>query len=177
MSHESRRPEVQAPRPALYVRIDLPAGNPWLPIALRRIGRGRLLLIRVLGGFLILLGLLVMLTRRPLDIGLGLVMIIIGGYVIAIPLLLMRYAIRGLPRYLRSEPGVLEISDTGVRQTYTHVRSEHDWPAFERAVERPDMWILYLSRSLALYVPKQPLTDAQRAEITGLLASRGLVPA
>ncbi len=161
----------------MYVRIDIPAGSPWLPVALRRIGRARLRLIRILGGFLILLGLLVMLNRRPVDIGLGVVAIILGGYVIAIPLVLIRYGMRGLPKYLRSEPGVLEISDTGVRQTYTHVRSEHDWPAFERVADRPDMWILYLSRSLALYVPKQPLTDAQRAEVSGLLASRGLVPA
>jgi hypothetical protein len=161
----------------MYMRIEIPAGSPLVPIALRRIGRARLRLIRILGASLVLMGLLVMLRGRPVDIGLGVVAIVIGGYVIAIPLLLIRYGMRGLPRYVRSEPAVLEISDTGVRQAYTHVRTEHEWPAVERVVEHPDMWILYLSRTLALYVPKEPLTDAQRAEIGSLLASRGLVAA
>src|SRR5436309_3528792 len=96
-------------RVVMYVRIELPVGNPWQPLALRRAGRARLRLIRILGAVLVVLGLPNLFTGELVGVMLGTFLVLVGGYVIALPTALIRYAMRGLPKIAQTEPAVLEI--------------------------------------------------------------------
>jgi hypothetical protein len=83
-------------------------------------------------------------------------------------------AVKLQPRYARTEPGVIEITDGGVTQTYPSVRIAFAWSAFVRVVETPQMWLLYTGRSSVIYVPKQPLTQAERSAMAAHLTGSGI---
>jgi YcxB-like protein len=158
------------------IRVELPPNNEWLEVALRRASRKQLLRVRVIAGAVVAAGGLLVVASfgDPGAVAPATVLIGLGCLLLWVAWRSPRQAVRRQPRYVRSEPTVLEVTDRGFAQTYPSARSELAWSAFERVVETPDMWLFYTGRLHVLYLPKQPLNEADQAELRAFVAGRQL---
>jgi hypothetical protein len=161
----------------LDIRIELPPNSDWLPRALRRATKAALLRARIVAGVLTAFGALLLIPSfngDPDTLGPAVGLMVFGALMLSLTWRAPGRAMRRLPRYLRTEPMVLELTDHRLTQTHLSARAELHWPAFERAVETPDLWLLYLGRYQVMYVPKGPMDESQRAQFAAHLAACGL---
>jgi hypothetical protein len=166
----------------MRIHIDLPPGNAWLPLAVRHASRRGLTRLRFVAGTVILIGILS--VRSGVSPATGITDasdVWVGGAAIVIGILWLWLAWRApgravkvQPRYMLTEPGVIEITDAGVTQTYPSATIAFAWSAFVRMVETPQMWLLYTGRISVIYVPKEPLTEAERAELADRIGRSGI---
>jgi hypothetical protein len=166
----------------MHVRIDLVPGNAWLPLAVRQASRRGLTRLRIVAGVLIVIGGLsawsgISPTRGVVDatdLGVGGALLVTGCLWLLVAQRSPGRAVKLQPRYVLTEPGVIEVTDSGVVQTYPSAQIAFAWSAFVRVVETPQMWLLYTGRVGAIYVPKEPLTEAQRAELAAHINGIGI---
>jgi hypothetical protein len=168
----------------MRMHIDLPPGDAWLLLAVRQASRRGVTRLRVVAGALIVIGVLSAWSgvssttgvTDPSDLVVGGALILVGLLWLLLAQRAPRRAVRLQPRYMLTEPGVIEITDTGVTQAYPSAQIAVAWSAFVRMVETPQMWLLYTGRISVIYVPKEPLTDAERSELADHI-NRVRVPA
>jgi hypothetical protein len=158
------------------IRIELPPNNEWLPKAISRASRRSLLPIRIMAAVFGLLAVLLAVAgvADPTSFAPAAVFLAVAGFLLWAAWRAPRLAVRRQPRYMRTEPAVLEIGASGVIQRWVSARAHLDWPAFERVAETPDLWLLYLGPMHVMYVPKALLSEAERAELATWFADRGL---
>jgi hypothetical protein len=169
----------------MQVQIDLVPGNAWLPLAIRQASRRGLSRLRIAAGVLIVIGVLSTVSglsvstgvTDPSDVVVGAAVIVAGCLLLLSAQRAPGRAVKLQPRYALTEPGVIEITDAGVTQTYPSARIAFAWSAFVRVVETPQIWLLYTRRISVIYVPKEPLTETQRAEMAAHISRIGLATA
>ena len=166
----------------MQININLPPGNAWLLLAVRQASRRGLTRLRVIAGVLIAIGCLSALsgvsrTTGGTDTGnlvVGALLIVVGFLWLWLARRAPGRAVKLQPRYMLTEPGFIEITDVGVTQTYPSARIAFAWSAFVRTVETPEMWLLYVGRISVIYVPKEPLTEAERSELAAHISRTGI---
>jgi len=166
----------------MQMHVNLPPGNAWLPLAVRQASRRGLTRLRIVAAALIVIGGLSAWSGLSLTTGVTDPSdVVVGGAVIVVGVLWLWLARRApgravklQPRYMLTEPGVIEITDAGVTQIYPSARIAFAWSAFVRMVETPQMWLLYTGRISVIYVPKEPLTEAERAELADHIGRAGI---
>jgi hypothetical protein len=166
----------------MRININLPPGNAWLLLAVRQASRRGLTRLRIIAVVLIVVGCLSALSGVSLTTGVTDTSdLVVGGVLIVVGFLWLWLARRApgravklAPRYMLTEPGLIEITDVGVTQTYPSARIAFAWSAFVRTVETPEMWLLYTGRMSVIYVPKEPLTEAERSELAAHISGTGI---
>jgi hypothetical protein len=161
----------------VQIRIEVPPGDEWLVRAIRSVSRRMLMPYRVVGWVFLPIGLLLGLAALadPALAIMAIVLVVVSGLMFWAAWRTPRQAMRRQPRYMKAEPMTMEITERGLSQVYPSVRVNVVWPAFERAVETRDLFLLYLGPLHAFYVPISLLADADRAQLRTFLVDRGLL--
>ncbi len=166
----------------MRMHVNLPPGNAWLPLAVRHASRRGLTRLRIVAGTVIIIGALSVRSgvspatgiTDASDVWVGGVAIVIGVLWLWLAWRAPGRAVKLQPRYMLTEPGLIEITDAGVTQIYPSARIEFAWSAFVRTVETPQMWLLYTGRISVIYVPKEPLTGSERSELADRIGRTGI---
>jgi YcxB-like protein len=131
-------------------------------------------LVRAMGIVLLVLGVLLILLEPTGPIGYG--ALVLGlFFLLAMAPITVRRTIGMQPAAARHDHR-LTIDDDGVGSSFPLFEHRYRWPMVQRVVETPEVWYLMMGRVQAVVVPKEHLTDDQRAEFAAFLAGFRPVP-
>jgi hypothetical protein len=149
----------------------------WRAVFRHMLRRG-ILRLRLVGGVLMLLGLVVV----AIDVGtpadfwpLGALLIGLGlGYALVLPGKALRASLRRLPPALQ-QPQRIELTDRSVQMISPLVSIEYAWAAFVRIEEIPGVLLLMVARNQVLPVPIGGLAPHELAQLREFVANREFV--
>lgn len=126
--------------------------------------------LRILGVVLILLGLALVALEpaKPLAYGalvLGLV------FVVAIAPITVAQSVR-MQSHVIKDGLHMRLDDESVTVTYPLVESRFQWAGLDRAIETPEVWYIMFGKLQAISVPKDLMTEEQRAEFGAFVNRR-----
>ncbi|HTJ39863.1 MAG TPA: YcxB family protein [Dactylosporangium sp.] len=152
----------------------------WVPYDERRLRRTlqfilrpQMKRIRIMGGVVIVLGLIVLALDPSAAVAYGLV--VLG--------LLFVFAIGPITvaRSVRMQSNVIKdgfhmtLDDEWATMSYPLAESRFRWAGLERIIETPEVWYAMFGKMQAIPIPKDPMTEEQRAEFAAFVD--GLQPA
>ena len=153
------------------IRAELPPGDGWLVDAVRRGNRWSLWRDRVFAVTVAALGVVVFILVPDLrDVDLAVALVASGGFVLVAVRQQPRLSADAAPRFVRTEPSLVEIGEVTIRQTFLSARAEYTWAAFDRVSDTPAMWILHVGTRQALYLPKSAFGTGDRERLAVFLA-------
>ncbi|WP_248959997.1 YcxB family protein [Sphaerisporangium perillae] len=124
-------------------------------------------LIRILGGVLIVLG-LALLALDP-STPLAYLAVILGLlFVVAIAPITLTWSMRAQSNVIKDGSHVT-LDDEWVTVTYPLAESRFRWAGLGRAIETPEVWYIMFGKIQAVTIPKDPMTDEQRAEFAAFV--------
>ena len=139
----------------------------------RFILRPQLKVIRILGGVLIVLGLALVALDPAMVTAYGAV--ILGlAFVGAIAPITVARSVRMQSDVIK-DGCQMTLDDQGVRVTYPLAESRLRWAGLDRVIETPEVWYAMFGKMQAFTIPKDPMTEEQRAEFAAFV--NGLQPA
>ncbi|MEV4141125.1 YcxB family protein [Dactylosporangium sp. NPDC049742] len=148
----------------------------WVPYDERRLRRTIAVVMRpqvrrmrIMGGILLALGALLIATGGPLEL---IVMTLVLGVLIATvigPLTASR-AVR-MQSHVIKDGFQMTLTDEWVGVVYPLVESRYRWAGVDSVVETPDAWYMMLGKVQSLTIPKDTMTDEQRAEFAAFLVA------
>ncbi|MFC6020843.1 YcxB family protein [Plantactinospora solaniradicis] len=135
--------------------------------------RPQMRLVRILGGVLFVLGLgLVALEPSAsvayLAVVLGLV------FVTAIAPITVARSMRMQSNVIK-DGFHMTLDDEWVTMSYPLAESRFRWAGLDRVIETPEAWYVMFGKIQAITIPKEPMTEEQRAEFVAFVS--GLQPA
>ncbi|MFC8531467.1 YcxB family protein [Nocardia sp. NPDC057227] len=154
----------------MHITIDLPYDEHLLRRTLRHLLRRSVLIYRILGLSVALVGALLALADGTRELG---IVYIAAGFLVAVlsgPLLL-RWVIR------RQSPALT----AAVRMTFTDehfsasgplFEARYHWAIFSSITDTPEAWLLMVGKFQAITVPKAAMTADQRQTFAAFLARR-----
>ncbi|MCW3816884.1 YcxB family protein [Micromonospora sp. DR5-3] len=157
----------------MQISMRVPYDEKRLRRTLQFILRPQLRLVRILGGVLIVLG-LALVALDP-STSLAYVALVLGLlFVFAIAPITVARSVRMQSNVIRD--GLhLTLDDEWVTLIYPLVESRLRWAGLDRVIETPEVWYIMFGKIQAITVPKEPMTEEQRAEFGAFV--NGLHPA
>lgn len=155
--------------------FEVPYDAQQLRRTIRFLVRNQLMLIRILGGVLALLGLLLVVLEPSETFGYAAV---VGGLVLVLaigPILVtigMRMQAAAIKQAFR-----LTLNDEWLQISYPLAESRLWWAGLGRAVETPDAWYVMFGKAQAVVVPKGVMAPQQQAEFADFVARLRPAPA
>jgi hypothetical protein len=129
---------------------------------LRFLLRPQLKLIRIMGGVLIVLG-LILVAMDPSDPVAYLAMSLGLLFAVAVAPIAMAQSMRAQSDVIKDGFHVT-LDDEWVTVVYPLAESRFRWAGLGRVVETPEVWYIMFGKVQAVTIPKYPMTDEQRAE-------------
>lgn len=152
----------------MQITLSVPYDAQLLRRTVKFLVRPQLRRVRLLGGVIILLGLLVLLLD-PAD-AVAYAMVACGvGFVFVVPPLTVAFALRAQSDAVRQGFN-MTLDDDGVRVTYPLVESRYQWAALDRVVETPEAWYLMCGKAQAMTMPKDAMAPEQQTEFAAFAA-------
>lgn len=130
--------------------------------------RPQLKFIRIMGGVLSVLGLLIVALDPTDPIGYGAVVLGLA-FVFAVGPIAIARTIRMQAPALRAD-GHLTLDDEWVTVSLPLVESRLRWAGLARVVETPEVWYVMFGKMQAVAIPKELMSAEQRAEFAAFLA-------
>jgi len=129
--------------------------------------RPQLKLIRILGGVLIVLGLALVALDPSAAMAYGAV--ILGlVFVVAIAPITVARAVRMQSNVIKDGCHIT-LDDEWVTVTYPLAESRFRWAGLDRVIETPEVWYAMFGKIQAVPIPKEPMTEEQRAELAAFV--------
>ncbi|MGW3471493.1 YcxB family protein [Saccharopolyspora sp. NPDC000995] len=147
--------------------FEVPYDAQQLRRTIRFLVRNHLMLIRILGGLLALLGLLLVVLDPSEPFGYtavvgGLLLVLaIGPILVAVAMRMQAAAIKQGFR--------LVLNDEWMQISYPLCESRLWWAGLGRAVETPEVWYVMFGKAQAVVVPKGVMTPQQQAEFAAFV--------
>ncbi|GAB4582260.1 YcxB family protein [Nocardia sp. IFM 10818] len=139
---------------------------------LRFVMRGQFNFYRVMGGFIVLLGLF-MLTLEPTN-PIGYFFVALGLlFAFAVGPLTVAWSMRMQASAIR-DGSHMTLDDEWVTMIYPLVESRFRWAGLGRVIETPEVWYIMFGKLQAVTVPKELMTEEQRAVFSSFV--NGLQP-
>jgi hypothetical protein len=151
----------------VQISMQVPHDEKRLRRTLRFLLRPQLKLIRIMGGVLIVLG-LVLVALDPSDPIAYLAMILGLLFVVAVAPIAMAQSMRAQSDVIRDGFHVT-LDDEWVTVAYPLAESRFRWAGLGRVVETPEVWYIMFGKVQAVTIPKAPMTDEQRAEFAAFV--------
>jgi hypothetical protein len=152
----------------------------WVPYDEKRLRRTLLFIlrpqlksVRILGGVLIVLGLALVALEPSMPMAYG--ALVLG------PLFVVAIAPITVARSVRMQSNVIKdgfhmtLDDEWVTVAYPLAESRFRWAGLGRVIETPEVWYIMFGKLQAITIPKDLLTEEQRAEFAAFV--NGLQPA
>ncbi|MET7420120.1 YcxB family protein [Dactylosporangium sp. NPDC005555] len=125
--------------------------------------------IRILGAVCSALGLLLLMIGGP--VGLAAAAVVVGLVCLTLVGPITVRVTVGMQPALIKDGFHLSLTDEWLAVVYPLAESRYRWAGLDHVAETPEAWYLLLGKAASLFVPKAPMTDAQRAEFTAFLAA------
>jgi hypothetical protein len=161
----------------VHIVIDVPPDPTRWRAAFRHVLRAPMRRVRVLGGVLILLGLVLILLRSDnfTVVWLSATVIAMGlAYALLLPARAIRRSLRRLPLTLQ-QPQHIELTDRSLRLTSPLVSSEYAWAAFVRTELVPGYLMLMVGKYQVMPVPVDGLTPAELDQLREFVANQAFI--
>ncbi|MFD0578533.1 YcxB family protein [Dactylosporangium darangshiense] len=129
--------------------------------------------IRIMGGVLIVLGLGVLALDPSTAVAYGIVVLGLL-FVFAIGPITVARSVRMQSNVIR-DGFHMTLDDEWATMSYPLAESRFRWAGLDRIIETPEVWYAMFGKMQALTIPKDPMTDEQRAEFAAFVD--GLRPA
>lgn len=146
----------------MQISMWVPYDEKRLRRTLQFILRPQLKSIRILGGVLIVIG-LALVALEP-STPLAYVALVLGLlFVFAIAPITVAWSMRMQSNAIRD--GLhMTLDDEWVTMTYPLAESRLRWAGLGRVIETPEVWYIMFGKLQAITIPKDPMTEEQRAE-------------
>jgi hypothetical protein len=135
--------------------------------------RPQLKFIRILGGVLIVLGLALVALEPTMPMAYGVVVLGLL-FVVAIAPITVARSVRMQSNVIK-DGFHMTLDDEWVTVTYPLAESRFRWAGVDRIIETPEVWYIMFGKIQAVTIPKEPMTEQQRAEFAAFVD--GLQPA
>lgn len=156
----------------MKISMWVPSDEKRLRRTLRFLLRPQLKIVRILGGVLIVLGLALLAVEPSMIV--GYVAVLLGLLVgVAIAPIMVAWSVRMQSKVIK-DGCHMTLDDEGVTVAHPLVESRFRWAALDRIIETPDVWYAMFGKIQAVAIPKDPMTEEQRAEFAVFVA--GLQP-
>ncbi|MEU5939230.1 YcxB family protein [Micromonospora sp. NPDC047548] len=157
----------------MQISIWVPYDEKQLRRTLQFVLRPQLNSIRILGGGLIVLG-LALVALEP-STSLAYVALVLGLlFVVAIAPITVAQSMRMQSNVIR-DGFHMTLDDEWVTLTYPLAESRFRWSGLGRVIETPEVWYIMFGKIQAIMIPKDPMTEEQRAAFAAFV--NGLHPA
>jgi hypothetical protein len=159
----------------VHISLEVPYDERRLRRTLQFILRPQMRRIRVMGGFLIILGVLIAVPNPPTAEGpnsLVPVAVILAGlfFVFAVGPFSVARAMRYQTVAIR-DSAHMTLDDEWVTVAYPLGETRMRWAGVDRVVETPEVWYVMFGKMGAFTVPKDTMTADQRAELAAFIRS------
>jgi hypothetical protein len=153
----------------VQISIEVPYDEQLLRRTLRFLMRGPMRKIRICGVALIAVGLVLLAVigwhPEPLPIG----VIALGlAFLIVIEPMTLAQAMRQQSSMIRSTSRIM-LDNEWASVTFPLCESRMRWAGVARVVETPEVWYVMFGKVQAMTIPKNAMTDEQRAELAEFL--------
>jgi YcxB-like protein len=157
----------------MQISLWVPYDENQLRRTLRFILRPQLRAIRILGVILAVLGFALVLLDYSMPLAYGVVVLGLLCAVAVAPITVAR-AMRMQSNIIR-DGFQLKIDEEWLTITYPLVESRFRWAGFDRVIETAEVWYVMFGKVQAVTIPKNTMTEQQRAEFAAFVG--GLRPA
>ncbi|GAA4559495.1 YcxB family protein [Planotetraspora kaengkrachanensis] len=151
----------------MQISMQVPHDEKRLRRTLRFLLRPQLKLIRIMGGVLIVLG-LVLVAMDPSDPIAYLAMILGLLFAVAVAPIAMAQSMRAQSDVIKDGFHVT-LDDEWVTVVYPLAESRFRWAGLGRVVETPEVWYIMFGKYQAVTIPKGSMADEQRAEFAAFV--------
>lgn len=157
----------------MQISLWVPYDEGQLRRTLQFVLRPQLRFIRIMGGVLIALG-LALVALDP-SMSLAYIAMVVGLlFVVAIAPITVAQSMRMQSNVIR-DGFHMTLDDEWLTVAYPLAESRFRWSGLGRAVEAPEAWYIMFGKVQAIMVPKDPMTEEQRATFAAFV--NGLQPA
>ncbi|MFJ6198081.1 YcxB family protein [Micromonospora sp. NPDC092111] len=157
----------------MQISVWVPYDEEQLRRTLQFVLRPQLRPIRILSGVLIVIGLALVALKPSAPLAyVALVLGLLFGFAIA-PIT-VAWSMRMQSNVIR-DGFHMTLDDEWVTLTYPLAESRFRWAGLGRVIETPEVWYVMFGRIQAITIPKDPMTEEQRAEVAAFV--NGLQPA
>ena len=156
----------------MHIGIRIPYDEARLRRTLQFILRPQVITLRILGGVLIALG-LVLVALKPSDALVYVAMILGLWWVFGAGPAAVSRSLRVQSKAVKDQ-SLLTLDDEWITVTYPLAESRHRWIGIDRVVETNGAWYVMFSKRAALAIPKHLMTAEQRAEFAAFVSDRQL---
>jgi hypothetical protein len=151
----------------MQISMWVPYDEERLRRTLRFILRPQLKRIRILGGVLILLGVALVALEPSTPIAYGAVVIGLL-FVFAIAPITVARSVRWQSNVIKDDFH-MTLDDEWLTVTYPLAESRFRWAGLGRVIETSEVWYVMFSKIQAVTIPKDAMTDGQRAEFAAFV--------
>ncbi|GAA4597442.1 hypothetical protein GCM10023194_72320 [Planotetraspora phitsanulokensis] len=151
----------------MRISVSVPHDEKLLRRTVKFLLRPQLKFIRIMGGVLVVLG-LVLVAMDPSDPIAHLAMILGLLFVVAVAPIAVARSMRGVPDVLKHGFHVT-LDDEWAIVTYPLAESRFRWAGLGRVVETPEVWYIMFGKYQAVTIPKGPMTEEQREEFAAFV--------
>ncbi|MEV4516302.1 YcxB family protein [Dactylosporangium sp. NPDC049525] len=131
--------------------------------------RPQMRLIRVLGAVLVLVGLLLATTGEAFEV--TLLAVVLGVvFMTAMSPLVVGRTVR-MQSHVIKDGFHMTLTEEWLTVAFPLAETKYRWAGVDRVVETPEAWYLMLGKVQSITVPKETMTDAQRAEFAAFLTT------
>lgn len=130
--------------------------------------RPQMRLVRILGGVLLVLGLGLVALDPSAPVAHGAVVLGLL-FVVAIAPITVARSMRMQSKIIK-DGFHMTLDDEWVTMTYPLAESRLRWAGLDRVTETPEAWYAMFGKLQAITIPKQPMTEEQRAEFVAFVA-------
>jgi hypothetical protein len=151
----------------MQISVWVPYDEQRLRRTLQFILRPQLKFIRIMGGVLIVLGLVLVALEPSMPVAYGAVVLGLLFVVAIAPIT--------VARSMRMQSNVIKdgfhmtLDDEWVTVTYPLAESRFRWAGLGRVIETPEVWYIMFGKIQAVTIPKDPMTEQQRAEFAAFV--------
>jgi hypothetical protein len=151
----------------VYISMSVPYDERRLRRTLRFLALRQVKGLRPVGWVFAVLGLVIIALDPAAPTG---YVVAFAGVLLAVVLVPMTVALsmRGQPQVVR-EGFHMTLDDEWVTVTHPLAESRVRWAGLGRVIETPEVWYAMFGRFQTVTIPKEPMTEEQRAELAGFI--------
>jgi intracellular septation protein A len=159
----------------MHISIDVPYSEALLRRTLQVLARRQMRLFRISGAVLVLAG--VALIALDTSMFMGYVVAVLGVvFALAMQPLVINSSMRMQSSVIKDGFHVT-LDDEWATVTFPLAQSRFRWAGFDRVVETPEVWYLMFGKIQAFVVPKDRMSDEQRAQFATFVSGLRLMGA
>ena len=154
----------------MQINMAIPYDEQMMRRTLKFIMKPQMKTVRLAGAVLIVLGLLLVALDPTSAMNYGVVVLGLLFLTVVGPLVLAQ-TVRQQSRVLRDGQHMM-LDDEWLTMIYPLAESRLRWTGLDRVIETPEAWYAMFGKVQAVTIPKNAMTEQQRAEFAAFLAAR-----